>query len=249
MSEATGTDYGEGTGLLRPSLTGGGTMVGGAVLALWAWIDVFFRGLTSAPGSVPHTAYDLVWVLGAAALLVGARGVDAYYRDHAGSLGRAGVALSAVGFLAVGIGRLIHAARILPVETGDVGTIVFWAGSATALVGGLVVAVAGYLTGTPDRLVSGLLAIAPSTMLLEVFTAVGLPSQLVGASAGFGMSLLPLGVAWMIVGNDVRTDRDLEPVGRDDPGPEPREASRLADGDDAEADPEVQDSRDPDPST
>lgn len=211
-------------------------MVGGTVLALWAWIDVFFRGVTSTPGSVPHVVYDLVWVFGAVALLVGTRSADAYYRDYAGPLGRAGVAVSGIGFLAVGVGRLIHAVPVLPVETASVGTTVFWAGIATALVGGLVVAVAGHLTGVPDRLVSGLFAIAPSAMLLELFAAVGLPSQLVGASAGFGMSLVPLGVAWTIVGNDVRTDREIEVVGEDEPAPQ--RSGRLSDGDDAEADPD-----------
>jgi hypothetical protein len=250
MSEATATDDADESGSIGPSLVGRGTMVGGAVLALWAWIDVFFQGVTSTPGSVPFVAYDLVWVLGTAALLLGATRADAYYRDYAGPVGRAGVAISGIGFLSIGIGRLVHAAHIFPVDTASVGTTVFWAGVATALVGGLAVAVAGYLTGVPDRLVSGLFAIAPSAMLLELFAAVGLPAQVVGATAGFGMSLVPLGIAWMIVGNDVGTDRTLEAEATDEPVPGPRGSGPLADGDD-DADPGMGDGRDtdPDPST
>lgn len=227
-SDATAADYGAGSGLIGPSLSGTATVAGGAVLAVWAWIDLFARGLTATPGSAIHVAYDLVWVFGAACLLVGVVAADARYREHGGPVAAAGLVVSGLGFLAVGVGRAVHAAAALPVASAGAGETLFWGGIAAALVGGFVLAVAGYLTGAPDRLVSGLLAIAPSAMLLEVLATTWLPPELTGAAAGFGVALVPLGVAWAVVGKDVR-DRRAVPAGP--AGPDPEGDRGVPDGD------------------
>jgi len=211
MAESDGTATGvlAGSGIGGSRRVGVATIAGAVVLGVWPWIDLFVAELTATPGSAWTVSYDLVWVATVGSLVVGTAAAHDRFRDRYGTVGTAGAGLSALGFVGIGLGRVIHAAHALPVETAGVGETVFWAGIATALVGGLVVATAGYLTGTPDRLISGLLMVAPSTMLLELFASTWLPAQLLGDAAGFGFSLVPLGVAWGLVGHAVRGDRPL----------------------------------------
>jgi hypothetical protein len=175
---------------------------------LWALVPADFGlvNLTDSPrGTLSFVAvaasFWIVGVLSLALLLIGLAGLRAALGGAAGRLGTTGLAVSAVGLLAMLLGNGAEVATLtFAGSESDLGHAVFLVGFLVLIVGSLLLGITVFRRRT-DRLARAgglLLAVAlPLGIGLAVLGGVLSP----GTDIGFWAAItVPTGVAWALLG-------------------------------------------------
>lgn len=176
--------------------------LGGALFAVWLWIDDVVPELGAAPGTPGYLGYYLGWVVASLALLAGAYGLYRFRGEVAGTSGTAALGLTSIGFAAIAAGGLLNAVTTAPVEEVTLGGRVLFGGLVLALLGGAALGVVGLRVAGFDRRAAALLVLALLVFVVAL-PLEGVATAVTGLGVTFAAVSVPYGLAWVIFGRSL----------------------------------------------